>query len=183
MPTRLLKEYRWRSNMNMTKQKITEDKVEVGNAYSPEYAKILTSINETGECPAPFCKDEGNGHKHPLEMSFVYWKVTRNSFNYQNAEHAFLIVLNRHEEDFFNVTREEWEDLRFVIRTLVYHFKIPGYTLVWRMGEKSHTGASVSHLHAHLICGSEKPDKPVAEIPESELIRVLVAFAKPVEEQ
>lgn len=151
--------------------------VDVNNAFTPEYKKVLEEIEKDGACPAPFCLETAPYHKHPRVFSFVYWKVTRNSFNYQNAKHAFLIVLNRHEEDFMNIKPEEWADLRFVIRTLVYYFKLEGYTLVWRMGEKSHTGASVSHLHAHLICGGPRPDKAPKDMTESEVIKALVGFA------
>lgn len=151
--------------------------VDVNNAFTPEYKTVLEEINKDGGCPAPFCLETAPYHKHPRVFSFVHWKVTRNSFNYQNAKHAFLIVLNRHEEDFMNIKPEEWADLGFAIRTLVYFFKLEGYTLVWRMGEKSHTGASVSHLHAHLICGGPRPDKAPQDMDESEVIKAVVGFA------
>lgn len=155
----------------------TNEPVTPNHAFSKEYQQVLTDINKDGNCPAPFCLDQAPYHKHPLIFDFVHWKVTRNSYNYQNAEHAFLIVLKRHEVDFMNITREEWECLGFVIRTLVDHFKLKGYTFLWRMGETSHTGASVKHLHAHLICGAPRPNKATADLDDSEVIKAVVGFA------
>ncbi len=158
----------------MSKEK--KEPVDVKHAWTPEYKKVLEEINESGECPAPFCKDKGNGHKHSIEYRTNWWKVTRNTFNYQNALHAFLIIPVNHIENFSELTTEEWKDLRNVIRYLIKRYDLKGYSLVWRMGEKSHTGASVSHLHAHLICGNQRPDKNPQDMNESEMIRALVAF-------
>ncbi len=152
------------------------DQVDVINTFSDEYREVLKEIEEEGNCPAPFCLDQGNGHKYPIELKTKLWKVTRNSFNYQNAEFAFLLIPKRHVESFYQISKSEWLDFRTLIKQLVFKHRLKGYSLLWRMGEKSHTGASVSHLHAHLICGTERPNKDPKEMTENEVIKAVVAF-------
>ncbi|QQS22524.1 HIT domain-containing protein [bacterium] len=153
-------------------------KVNVNSAYNEEYREVLEKIEKSGQCPAPFCKDKGPNHKHKIEYKSEFWKVTRNTYNYQNAKFAFLIIPNRHVEDFLEILIAEWRELRRIIRYLVKKHDLKGYTFMWRMGETSHTGASVVHLHAHLICGYERPDKLEKEIPDSQIIKAVVGFGK-----
>lgn len=162
----------WRYRRTMKK------KVNVKSAFNDNYRKVLAKIDASGQCPAPFCKDKGVNHKYPIEYKSEYWKVTRNSYNYQNAQHAFLIIPNRHVEDFLEILVGEWRELRRIIRYLVKKHRLKGYTFLWRMGETSHTGASVTHLHAHLICGYERPDQLEKEIPESQIIRAVIGFGE-----
>jgi ATP adenylyltransferase len=133
----------------------TDDKrvVDVESAFTPEYRETLTKIARTGECPAPFCVDSADYHKHSIEKVTKHWKVTRNSFNYQQARIPFLLVLREHVEDFMEVSAEAWAELRELTRELIREHDIRGATLMFRFGDKPHTGASVTHLHAHLVVG------------------------------
>jgi diadenosine tetraphosphate (Ap4A) HIT family hydrolase len=79
-----------------------------------------------------------------------FWNVTRNSFNYQGAEHAFLIIYKWHVASLTETVRPESDiELMQIVRMLVQEFKIPGATLMMRFGDTDRTGASVTHLHAH----------------------------------
>jgi ATP adenylyltransferase len=151
----------------------SDDPVDVDNAFTEKYRRTLQAIKESGECPAPFCKEVGNNHEHPTLLSWGYWKVTLNSFNYQNSKYPFLLILKEHVEEFSKVSPEAWSELQRLINHLVETYKLKGYTLLWRLGESSHTGASVKHLHAHLICGYKKPKNPSSE----DTIFALVGFA------
>ena len=157
---------------------MNEPVVDTDNTFSPKYRETLKEIEKDGNCPAPFCKDEAPYHTHPIELKLKYWKITRNSFNYQNAKHAFLLVLNEHEVNFPNISREAFAELQDTINYLIETYDLEGYTLLWRMGDSEHTGASVQHLHAHLVCGYKRPNKPKEEMTDKDYIMALIGFAK-----
>ncbi len=64
-----------------------------------------------------------------------------------------------------------WVDLQKLYRKLIRKNKITGATLMIRSGETQITGASVNHLHAHLIVGSFRTKK-------TKPIKALVGFKK-----
>lgn len=137
-----------------------KDHVDPKNTRSEEYRATLAGIASSGTCPAPFCQARAEYHRHETILEGRFWKVTRNSFNYQGAEHAFLIVYKEHVSSPMETVRPESDvELMQIVRSLVRDFKIPGATLMMRFGDTNRTGASVTHLHAHLIAGRERgPD-------------------------
>ncbi len=130
--------------------------VDPPNGGSPEYRKELEEILETGECPAPFCKNEAEYHKHPILRLENYWKVTRNTFNSLGTEHRFLIVHREHITEISEVSAGAWIEFHLILSDLVREFSLDGATLVFRFGATERTGASVSHLHAHLVSGIDR---------------------------
>lgn len=151
-----------------------EDKrfVDTNSARTPEYRETLKRIAEEKECPAPFCLDQADYHRHPIELEGRYWKVTRNSFNYQDARIPFLIVHREHIENFTSLKPDAWAELQDIVGLLVAKHDIRGATLMLRFGDKPHTGASVTHLHAHLVAGYPRGE-------ESKPIMAVVGFGKP----
>jgi ATP adenylyltransferase len=129
--------------------------VEIANAHTPEYRRTLEQIAEQQSCPAPFCIDEAEYHIHPVEHRGS-WKITRNTFNYQDALHAFLLVPKRHVAYPWELSMEEREELNTLVEELVRTYELKGLTQFMRFGEKSHTGASITHLHVHLVAGHPK---------------------------
>ncbi len=140
--------------------------VRVDSAFTPDYRNTLQQIAAEGECPAPFCKETADYHVHPVVRLGEYWKATINSFNYQQAQRAYLIIHIGHIENFDQVSPEAWAELQEVINVLRAKDGMEGATLVWRFGDKSFTGASVSHLHAHLISGYPRTEdaKPIMAV-------------------
>lgn len=141
----------------MTPTNHHSEHVNQANSRSVEYRETLEQIAKSGGCPAPFCKAAAAYHKHEIIMEGQYWKVTRNSFNYQGAEHAFLIIYKEHVRTLAETAQPD-ADLEFMqlIRTLIRDYKVAGGTLMMRFGDTDRTGASVTHLHAHLIAGRKR---------------------------
>lgn len=127
--------------------------VDIAHARSDEYRRALTQIAQDGNCPAPYCQDKADYHTHEIDDSAQYWRVTQNSFNYKDARLKFLIIHKVHIENILDMTLSAWTELHDIVRRLVAEHDIKGATLMMRFGDKSFTGGSVTHLHAHLIAG------------------------------
>jgi len=128
--------------------------VDLSNAGRPgddgTYKKVLEQIQGDGVCP--FCTEHLlQYHKNPILREADSWIVTTNMYPYANARHHFLLVLKGHKNDSKDLTASEWQGLHAQIDWLVESYKIPGGTLIMRCGNTAHTGASVTHLHAHFI--------------------------------
>ncbi len=147
--------------------------VDIGNATvvpRKDYEWVLRAITEKGFCP--FCeKHLFKHHRQSLVYKSKYWLVTKNSWPYKGSQYHFLFITRPHIEAVENVRPAIWADLQKLYKKLISQNKITGATLMIRSGETKMTGASVNHLHAHLIVGSPRTKK-------TKPIKALVGFAK-----
>ena len=131
----------------------TNDFVNLNNTRRPgddTYKKVIAKIQ--GDKVCPFCKDQlKNYHKNPILKEGASWVVTTNMYPYKNSKYHFLLILQNHKIDTKNLTTEEWQELHQHIDWLVESNNIPGGTLIMRCGDTTHTGATVTHLHAHFV--------------------------------
>jgi diadenosine tetraphosphate (Ap4A) HIT family hydrolase len=123
--------------------------VDPRNAKSGEYSKVINTIASEAKCP--FCPDNFKYHKNPILKKEGLWFITQNSWPYQNSKYHFVIIGDSHKERFAELTAEDWESIRVLINWAIRRYKIPGGGIAMRFGETTYTGATVVHLHAHLI--------------------------------
>jgi diadenosine tetraphosphate (Ap4A) HIT family hydrolase len=134
---------------------MTEDKnlVNLSNAGRPgddTYKKVIEQIQSDKVCP--FCPDQlSKYHKNPIIKVSALWTLTTNMYPYKNAKYHFLLILRNHKNDTKELSPEEWSELHEHTNWLVTEYKLPGGTLMMRCGDTTHTGASVTHLHAHFV--------------------------------
>jgi len=114
-----------------------------------EYEKVISSIEEKGKCP--FCPKNFKYHKEPILKKENNWILTKNSWPYENAEHHFIIIGEKHKEDFSELTEIDLNSVKKLANWAIKKFKIKGGALTIRFGDTDHTGATVCHLHFHLI--------------------------------
>lgn len=134
------------------------------------YTQTLEEIIAGGFCP--FCEEHlFKHHQRPLLFKSRHWLVTENSWPYKGSRHHILFIVRKHIERTEDLSPAVWSDLQKVYRSLVTQYRLKGATLMMRSGNTRFTGASVSHLHAHLVVGSPRTriTKP---------IRALVSFRK-----
>lgn len=114
------------------------------------YSNVIKKIQEDNVCP--FCPDQlANYHKNPIIKEGKFWTLTTNMYPYKNSKYHFLLILKAHKSDTKELSNEEWFELHDHINWLTDTYKFPGGSLMMRCGDTAHTGASVSHLHAHLV--------------------------------
>ena len=125
--------------------------VDTRYAKSDEYAKVLNKIAQHGECP--FCPENLLKNKKPMiEIKRNYnWFLTQNNYSYQDARIKLMIICDEHKEKFEELTTEDFESVKELVRWANKKYNIQGGGLAIRFGNTQFTGATVCHLHFHLI--------------------------------
>jgi ATP adenylyltransferase len=118
-------------------------------AKSGEYRGVISTIEALGRCP--FCPDNFLYHKKPILKKINGWRLTENSWPYKNARKHFIIVAPVHKEQLIQLTESDVVAIFRLSQWAIKKFNIRGGALTLRFGESDVTGATVSHLHAHLI--------------------------------
>lgn len=135
-----------------------------------DYTQTLKEIIAGGFCP--FCEEHlFKHHRKPVLYKSKYWLVTENSWPYKGSKFHFLFIARPHIEKMEDVPLSMWDDLQKQYRKLVKEKRIEGATLIIRSGDTKITGASVKHLHAHLVVGSPRTEN-------AKPIKALVGFKK-----
>lgn len=123
--------------------------VNIKNARRGEYEEVIKKIATTGRCP--FCKENFKYHKKPIYKRKNEWFLTNNSWPYENAEHHLIILGDEHKENFSELTKKDFESAAYLTNWAIKNWKIKGGALTMRFGDTDYTGASVSHIHFHII--------------------------------
>ncbi|MDO8436030.1 MAG: HIT domain-containing protein [bacterium] len=123
--------------------------VNIKNARKGEYEEVIKKIALTGKCP--FCKENFKYHKKPILKRKNDWFLTEASWPYKNARCHFMILGEKHKENISDLKKESFEAIFFLAQWAIKKYKIKGGGLAVRFGDTDFTGASVSHLHFHLI--------------------------------
>ena len=114
-----------------------------------KYASVINQIAKDGVCP--FCPEHlTKYHKNPLDERQFWW-VTDNMYPYKPSKHHRLIIHKTHVSHIDQVEPAAWSELKEIFLQEVAERNIRGGTLIMRFGETKFTGASVSHLHAHIV--------------------------------
>lgn len=122
-----------------------------------KYGSVIANIQKDGVCP--FCPDQlKKYHKNPIIEETKYWLVTNNMYPYKNVKHHILLIHKEHIATMQEMSNEAWAELHEIFLRAIERSKIPGGTMFIRFGDTRFTGASVTHLHAHLV--SSDPDSP-----------------------
>ena len=147
---------------------MSQDHIE--NARVPLQIERMRIAQEQGICC--FCREHfENYHTAPVEIENNSFLVAKNDFPYDGATSHWLIVSKRHVTTPLELSIGEWGDFQAVLLKLSEIDPHPGAGLVMRYGEPSFTGATIAHLHAHVIYG-------VSGTPQDEKISVFLGYKK-----
>lgn len=125
-------------------------------AKSAGYGKTIAEIIEAGICP--FCPETFLWHPWPILHRIDGWVLTRSGWPYENTEHHFLIIGDQHIISDIEMTTHDEFCVRELTRRAVEGFDLKGWGRIARSGDTDHTGATVQHLHFHLIQPKLGPD-------------------------
>ncbi len=84
------------------------------------------------------------------------WQVVNNGWPYKGTSIHLLVIPKRHLTDLTQISQIEWLDLGSIIKKLVTDHSLTGYSLFCRSGNMKQTGATVAHLHFHLLSGQNE---------------------------
>lgn len=147
--------FAWYTSLIMSTKK---QQVNIENATvvkRSDYTNTLNAILDGGFCP--FCEEHlFKHHIKPLVYKSRHWLVTENAWPYAGVTFHFLFITRKHVEAIEDVSSAVWNDLHALYRKLVKQKRLVGATLMIRSGDTKITGASVNHLHAHLVTGAKR---------------------------
>lgn len=128
------------------------------NARNEKQKDVMKKIIEDKECP--FCHDFVEKkvpayHTKKIEIENKSWILTKNAWPYVGTKFHFLIVSKKHIVLPEEMDKEETLELWQIVKEAKERFKIKKSTFLMRSGTTKHTGATVEHLHAHLIVGGK----------------------------
>ncbi len=123
--------------------------VSINNARKGEYKEVIKQINKTGKCP--FCKENFKYHKKPLLKQKGGWFLTENSWPYKDTLYHLIIIGKGHRENFSELTNRDFQTVAYLTRWAIKKYRIKGGGLTMRFGDTGINGASVSHIHFHII--------------------------------
>lgn len=89
-------------------------------------------------------------HKKPILQRGTHWLVTENQWPYKESRRHFLIIARRHAERLSDLPAEAGAELLSLCQALEQEHDISGGLCI-RFGNPEVTGATVKHLHCHLL--------------------------------
>lgn len=125
----------------------------LSNARTPEQMELMKKIIADGVCP--FCAEYFTKyHPKPVIKETTYWFLAENMSPYAGTKHHFIFVYKpKHIRDIFELDATALSDLFSLVCFTIEKYKLLGGSFFIRFGDHRYTGASVEHLHAHLLMG------------------------------
>ena len=128
--------------------------VDPRNARDPTYLEHLHTMEHRGTCP--FCP-EAYDHTRILQTRGS-WHIARSNWPYESAKHHLLIISKEHRTSFLELSASDFSDIQMLFKWAMEQFCICGGGLALRFGETLYSGATVCHLHFHIIQPELKAD-------------------------
>lgn len=140
------------------------------NARNEEQLKNMLEAKKLGVCP--FCpKYFEKFHTAPIIKQTKNWILSNNDYPYGGAKKHVLLVHKKHIENISQISKEASVELFSMASWFIKKEKISGGSFFIRFGDMQFTGATIAHLHAHIVVG-EKQNK------KTEKLKVPLGFKK-----
>lgn len=134
--------------------------VDATYAKSGAYSAVLADIIKTGVCP--FCRQYFSWHPHPVLASSANWFVTRSMQPYDNAAEHYLIIAISHMEQLTDLSGADMVEVHDLATAVAGDEG--GGALLLRFGDTKWTGATVRHLHFHVVVPEIDPTTSRAKV-------------------
>jgi diadenosine tetraphosphate (Ap4A) HIT family hydrolase len=121
------------------------------------YKKVMKEIVAAKVCP--FCPEHFKWHTKPILRREKGWLITESFNPYPNTAYHLLIIGEKHRERFEELKPRDWETIVHLVKWAINKFSISGGGLTMRFGDSTYTGATVTHLHLHLLVPKLKNGK------------------------
>ena len=128
--------------------------------YRPDekYGNVIAKIQQDGVCP--FCPEQlAKYHKNPILIDKEFWLATENMYPYKGVKYHFLLIHKKHISHISEVSQEAWTELHTLTDEINKKYNIKGGSFLMRFGDSQFTGASVTHLHAHIVHAEPDPER------------------------
>jgi diadenosine tetraphosphate (Ap4A) HIT family hydrolase len=132
------------------------------NYRTAEQLAEMERLEAAGICL--FCPDSLREHaRQRVILETAHWSVTPNAFPYAGTKLHLLVVPRRHVNDMLDLDGAALSDFWTALRWIREEFGLGYYGLGVRNGNCSFTGATIAHVHAHVLVGDPDaaPEIPV----------------------
>jgi ATP adenylyltransferase len=128
----------------------SEPFVDLTKARYQDQHDVMQEIADEGHCP--FCPEHLHKyHKQPILRQGEHWTVTPNQWPYENTRLHLLAITSYHTETLSDLRQGSMDELLGHLQWAELTYKIAAGGLAMRFGDLRKNGATVNHLHAHLI--------------------------------
>lgn len=132
------------------------------NYRTQEQLAEMRRLEAAGICL--FCPSALREHaRQRVVLETAHWAVTPNEFPYGGTRLHLLVVPVRHVNDMLDLEDAELADFWAALRLVRQRYGLEYYGLGVRNGNCSFTGATIAHVHAHVVVGdpAAEPEVPV----------------------
>ena len=124
----------------------------LGNYRTQEQLEDMLRLEAAGTCifcPEHLAKDPDQRIVHRTAL----WTVTPNEFPYRGTRLHLLLVPDEHVTDMLDLSDEAKADLWTALAWARENYGLTFYSMLARNGDCEFTGATVRHVHIHLVQG------------------------------
>jgi diadenosine tetraphosphate (Ap4A) HIT family hydrolase len=131
-----------------------------GNVRTPEQLAEMRSLEARGVCL--FCPGGLRRHeRQQILFATRHWTVTPNAFPYAGTALHLLLVPHEHAADLLDLSGGAQQDFWAALGMVRDRYRLRYYGLGVRNGDCRFTGATIQHVHAHVLAGDvEAADAP-----------------------
>jgi diadenosine tetraphosphate (Ap4A) HIT family hydrolase len=133
-----------------------------GNYRSEEQLAQMNELEAAGVCI--FCPQHLPDYR-PVVHRTDHWTVTTNRFPYRGTRLHYLLLPDEHVEDLVDLSPTAQADFWVALRWARDNHGLQYYGLASRNGDCAYTGATIRHVHVHLVQGD-------VDNPEHQRVRV-----------
>ena len=136
----------------MIKKKKLQD---FSHAHNVNQLRKMKEIDKLGICH--LCpKYLEKYHDSPIEKMGKYWAVTKNDYPYSGTALHYMLIHRKHIEHISQLTAPALAELAQHFKWLSKKYKLPAGGFFMRFGDTRYTGATATHLHAHVVLGAPR---------------------------
>jgi diadenosine tetraphosphate (Ap4A) HIT family hydrolase len=136
---------------------MSDSYVNMDNARYDDQREVMERIEEARVCP--FCPDHlKEFHRQPILRSGEHWNLTPIQWPYEHTSTHLLAIAAYHAETLSDLKNGSFDELQEHLQWAELTYKIAAGGLAMRFGDVTKNGASVKHLHMHLIVPSDDKD-------------------------
>lgn len=122
------------------------------NVRTAEQLAEMRTLEARGVCL--FCPDALRQHeRQQVLFASRHWTVTPNEFPYAGTALHLLLVPHEHVGDLLDLPGEAQQDFWAVLGMVRERYRLRYYGLGVRNGDCRYTGATIGHVHAHVLVG------------------------------
>jgi diadenosine tetraphosphate (Ap4A) HIT family hydrolase len=124
------------------------------HARTPEQLAEMRRLDAAGICL--FCPGRLSGPAgQEMVLSTAHWSVTPNEYPYAGTSLHLLLVPHQHAAGLLELGEEARADFWAALAAVAEQFQLQSYGLGVRNGDCRRTGATIAHVHAHLLVAAD----------------------------